>query len=361
MATNSFGQLFRITTWGESHGKAIGVVIDGCPAGIEISLADMAADLKKRAPGGNLYVSPRQEKDIPEIVSGVFQGQSTGAPISILIQNQDFDSSKYEPTKDVLKPGHAQFTYLSKYGAFDYRGSGRASARETACRVAAATIAKTILKQEGILTYAYLSQVGTIYDKDGCFLEYLRTSQLFCGNETFETAVEKNILDMKASGDSIGGVVSFVAEGLKSGLGDPIYQKLEAMLAFAMMSIPASKGFEIGSGFLAAQMKGSAHNDAFILQDGKPQTKTNHAGGVLAGISTGMPIYGRVAFKPPSSIAMSQNSIDLVDGKPALFDLAPGSRHDPCIAIRAVPVVDAMCALSLVDALLMNKAMQCRG
>lgn len=359
MASNSFGQFFRITTWGESHGPAIGVVIDGCPPGIPIDLEIMADNLKKRAPGGHAYVSPRKEIDIPEILSGVFEGVSTGAPISILINNQDVDSSKYEATKHVLKPGHAQYSYLSKYGYFDYRGGGRASARETACRVAAASIAKAILKQEGISTYAYLCQVGEICDEEVVCLDYLRNSALFCANPRFEKKVEQNILAIKDLGDSIGGVVSFVADGVPCGLGDPVYQKLEAILAFAMMSIPASKGFEIGSGFKSCVMKGSLHNDPFILKNDKLSTKSNHAGGILAGISSGMPIYGRVGFKPPSSISLAQESVSL-DGKKIHFQLPEGSRHDPCVAVRAVPVVDAMCALTLVDALLMQRALVCR-
>jgi chorismate synthase len=356
MASNSFGQLFKITTWGESHGPSIGVLIDGCPPGIEININEIATLLKKRAPGGNLYVTPRNESDMPQILSGVFNGCSTGAPISILIENQDSDSSKYEVNKDILKPGHAQFTYLSKYGNFDYRGGGRASARETACRVAAAAIAKSILKQAGIETYAYLCQVGSIEAGEEFSYHYLQNSQLFCPNAAFEESVVECIQTLKDAGDSIGGVVQFVANGLPVGLGDPIYQKLEADLASGMMSIPASKGFEIGSGFLAAQMKGSIHNDAYIQVGEKVKTKTNHAGGILAGITNGMPIFGRVAFKPTSSIAIPQESLSL-EGKKTTFKLADGSRHDPCVAIRAVAVVDAMCALSLVDAVLMQKAL----
>jgi len=360
MASNSFGQFFRITTWGESHGPGIGVVIDGCPPGIAIELDVIATDLKKRAPGGSAYVTPRKEADIPEILSGVFNGFSTGAPISIVIKNQDADSSTYEASKNVLKPGHAQYTYLSKYGTFDYRGGGRSSARETACRVAAASIAKAILKREGISTYAYLCQVGHVFDELERSLEHLNNSPLFCANHDFEQKVEAEILAIKALGDSIGGMVAFVAEGVPSGLGDPIYQKLEANLAFAMMSIPASKGFEIGSGFKACAMKASLHNDQFILKHGQVSSKTNHAGGILGGISNGMPIYGRVGFKPPSSISISQASIS-VDGEVKDFKLEEGSRHDPCVAIRAVPVVDAMCALTLVDALLMQRALSCKS
>lgn len=360
MASNSFGQFFRITTWGESHGPSIGVVIDGCPPGISVDLAEMTADLKKRAPGGNLFVTPRKEIDTPEILSGVFQGVSTGAPIAILIKNQDADPSKYEASKDILKPGHAQFTYLEKYGNYDYRGGGRASARETACRVAAATVAKAILRQEGILTYAYLCQVGEIVDNADVSLDYLAKSRLFCGNKSFEKQVEQEINTIKDQGDSIGGKVAFVAEGVPAGLGDPIYQKLEACLAFAMMSIPASKGFEIGSGFQACTMKGSRHNDQFVAKNDKIRTKTNYSGGILAGISNGMPVYGRVAFKPSSSISIIQESVSL-DGQKMNFQLAEGSRHDPCVAIRAVPVVDAMCTLTLVDALLMQKVLQCKS
>ncbi|MBS0615568.1 MAG: chorismate synthase [Verrucomicrobia bacterium] len=325
MASNSFGSLFCITTWGESHGKAIGVVIDGCPAGLPLTEADIQAELDLRSPGKTPYTSPRKEPDTAHIYSGVFEGLTTGTPISIIINNQDVDSSSYQ--KDILRPGHAGYTYLEKYGIFDYRGSGRASARETACRVAAGAIAKKLLKHFDIICTARLI-----------------------------TPMEK-IIAAKEAGDSIGGLVEFTALGLPAGLGDPIYEKLEAKLASAMLSIPASKAFEIGEGFACADMHGSEHNDLFENRNGKITTQTNHAGGTLGGISTGMPLVGRVAFKPASSIPQSQPTIT-THGESIEFKPSPSARHDPCVAIRAVPVVEAMLALVLADALLMQRAAQ---
>lgn len=359
MASNSFGKIFKITTWGESHGKAIGVVIDGCPAGLEINENEIDSALALRAPGKNPYTSPRSETDKSEILSGVFQGKTTGAPICILIPNKDADSSKYEPIKDLLRPGHANYTYLEKYGLFDYRGGGRSSARETACRVAAGAIAKKILELKGIQLIAYIKQLGSVHAiVEPNNLEHIRTltyqSPLFCPDPEATTAMIALIENAKLAGDSWGGVVEFVALSMPTGLGDPIYEKLEANLAHAMMSLPAAKGFEIGSGFKSATMKGSEHNDLFKKSSEKIETETNHAGGILGGISTGMPIIGRVAFKPASSIMHSQETLT-TSGEQAYFKLPDGSRHDPCVAIRAVPVVEAMAALVLVDALLLNR------
>lgn len=333
MASNAFGTLFRITTWGESHGKAVGVVIDGCPAGLALSEDDINQALAKRAPGQSPYTSPRKEPDHAEIYSGLFEGLTTGAPLSIIIMNRDPDSSKYEPIKHLIRPGHANYTYLKKYGSFDYRGGGRASARETACRVAAGAVAQKILEHHGIHVHASIHAIGP--------------------DSLPEDKMPDAIEHAKAAGDSLGGVVKFVIPNLPAGLGDPIYEKLEAKLAHAMMSLPASKGFEIGEGFEASRMQGSEHNDAFTNLQDKP-TDTNHAGGTLGGISTGMPLIGRVAFKPTSSIEKPQDTVDLA-GKKQVFELPEGSRHDPCVAIRAVPVVQAMCALVLVDSLLMNR------
>lgn len=360
MAANSFGTLFRITTWGESHGKAIGVVIDGCPAGLEIAEAEINEALSRRAPGRNPYTSPRSESDSVEILSGVFQGKTTGAPISLMIPNKDADSSKYETTKNLLKPGHANYTYLEKYGIFDYRGGGRSSARETACRVAAGAIAKKLLSYFKIDVLAYLKQVGSIeadIDQEEEFnLLRSRTleSLIFCPDAPKAKSMMELIETVKAEGDSLGGIIEFCVTGLPPGFGDPVYEKLEANLAHAMLSIPASKGFEIGAGFKSVMMAGSSHNDVFINSEEKIQTKTNHAGGILGGISTGMPLTGRVVFKPTSSIMKNQETLD-VSGKSAVYALASGSRHDPCVAIRAVPVVEAMLVLVLADALLLNR------
>lgn len=326
MASNSFGTLFRITTWGESHGKAIGVVIDGCPAGLKVDQEEIQRALDQRAPGKSPYTSPRKENDSVEILSGIFEGQTTGAPILLLIANHDADSEKYEPLKDYLRPGHANFTYLQKYGIFDYRGGGRSSGRETACRVAAGAIARKFIEQHGISVRAYIHQ---------------------------EPELIALIEQVKAEGDSIGGIVEFQILGAPVGLGDPVYEKLEARLAYAMMGIPASKGFEIGSGFAAAKMRGSEHNDLFVMENDQVKTATNHSGGVLGGISNGMPIVGRVAFKPTSSIKKVQNTVDL-EGRSVDLKLPEGSRHDPCLAIRAVPVVEAMAALVMADLLRMG-------
>jgi len=359
MASNSFGTIFKITTWGESHGKAIGVVIDGCPAGLEIEENEINEALALRAPGRNPYTSPRTETDRGEILSGVFEGKTTGAPICILIPNKDADSSKYEPIKDKLRPGHANFTYLEKYGIFDYRGGGRSSARETACRVAAGAIARKLLQKYGIKITAYLKQMGNveakIHDEN---IETIRLltyqSEVFCPDREAASTMMALIENAKAAGDSLGGLIEFIAAPVPAGLGDPVYEKLEAKLAYAMMSLPATKAFEIGSGFQAVSMPGSMHNDLFIYQNEKTLTRTNNAGGILGGISTGMPIIGRVAFKPTSSIMKPQETIT-TDKEQALFQLPPGSRHDPCVAIRAVPIVEAMAACVLADALLLNR------
>lgn len=362
MANNSFGNIFRITTFGESHGLSIGVVIDGCPAGLEIEEADINQALKQRAPGQSAYTTPRKEPDVCKLLSGVFEGKTTGAPICILIANQDADTAKYEPIKDILRPGHANFTYLEKYGIFDYRGGGRASARETACRVAAGAVAQKLLEKSGVKMMAYIKQIGSIVatiDLGSEELEHLISeSPLFCPDPQASKEMGLNIIKAKEMGDSVGGVVEFLATSVPIGLGEPIYGKLEANLASAMMSLPASKGFEIGDGFQSVLSSGSQHNDLFTKHESQIKTETNHAGGIIGGISTGMPIIGRVAFKPTSSIMKPQTSLT-IEGESVLFQLPEGSRHDPCVAIRAVPVVKAMLALVLADALLLNRCSRC--
>lgn len=354
MSSNHFGTLFKITTWGESHGKAIGVTIDGCPAGLAITEEDIQKQLDRRAPGNSPYTSPRKESDQAELLSGVFEGETTGAPITILIRNHNADSSKYEPIKHLLRPGHANATYLQKYGVFDYRGGGRASARETACRVAAGAVAKKLLQQYNIQARAYLDQVGAVFCEKIKDWDHLEISPLFCPDPQAEKSIQELILEAKQNDDSVGGIVAFHADNLPQGLGDPVYEKLEANLAKAMLSIPASKGFEIGSGFHSVFAKGSEHNDAFIHENQQLKTRTNHSGGVLGGISNGMPVYGRVVFKPTSSIMKTQQTLD-TDFKVDQIQLPEGSKHDPCVAIRAVPVVEAMLALVLADALLLNR------
>lgn len=361
MASNHFGNLFRITTWGESHGKAIGVVIDGCPAGLPIADEEINAELALRQPGRTTYVTPRGEKDTAEICSGVFEGKTTGAPISIIIFNKDADSSKYEPIKDLLRPGHANFTYLEKYGIFDYRGGGRSSARETACRVAAGAVAKKLLALSGIQIVAFIREIGGILMPEPAFNDptslqaATRKSPIFCPDEAVTKKIIQAIETVQKEGDSLGGVIEAVGFNLPAGLGDPVYEKLEANLAKAMLSIPATKGFEIGSGFAAARMRGSEHNDPFIVNDeGKVAKASNLAGGTLGGISTGMPLIIRVPFKPTSSIMKPQKTVN-TQGEEKEFKIPEGSRHDPCVTIRAVPIVEAMMAIVLADALLQNR------
>lgn len=345
MASNTFGTLFKITTWGESHGRAIGVVIDGCPAGLSVTTDEINSALQQRAPGHLPFTSARKEPDAAEILSGVFEGKTTGTPICILIPNRDANTSHYEPIKELLRPGHANYTYLAKYGVFDYRGGGRASARETACRVAAGAIAKKLLEHYDITLVAFIKQIGPIEQKS--------SDSLFSPDAQTVALLEKTVQE----GDSLGGIVEFVVQNMPVGLGDPVYEKLEANLAKALMGLPATRGFEIGSGFDCVNKQGSEHNDLFIEEGGKIRTRTNHAGGTLGGISTGMPLIGRVVFKPTSSIRKPQETLN-TSAEPATLTLPFGSRHDPCVAIRAAPVVEAMVALVIADALLLNRCSQ---
>ncbi len=364
MASNSFGNLFRITTFGESHGPAVGVVIDGCPSRIKISEEEINQVLSLRQPGKTEFVSPRAEGDKVKILSGVFAGQTTGAPIAILIENGAVDSSKYEVTQDLLKPGHANFTYLEKYGIYDYRGGGRASARETAGRVAASVIAAKTLDHYKIKVCAYIKSIGTdvadINIKDIVALkEQVKQSPIYCPDEVSAKAMMTNIKKVQAEGDSLGGMVEFIIDGLPAGLGDPVYEKFSANLAQAMFSIPSVKGFELGEGFAAAKMRGSEHNDGYFYDNktGKIDLTSNHCGGILGGITTGTRIEGAVAFKPTPSIYKPQKTVD-VGGCEQVFKLPEGSRHDPCTAIRGVMVVEAMCVLVVADALLMQQSLQ---
>lgn len=331
MSRNSFGTLFRLTSFGESHGESIGGVVDGCPAGLELNIEEIQKALDRRRPGHSPLTSPRVETDKIHILSGLFEGKTTGAPIAFLIDNQQGDSTKYEAMKDLYRPGHASYSYMEKYGIFDHRGGGRSSARETAIRVAAGDIARQILI--GVKVHAYLKSAG---------------------DATTPTEIEALVEEMKKEGNSVGGVVEVIVDNVPVGLGDPVYEKLEAKLAYAMLSIPASKGFEIGEGFSAAKMKGDEHNDPFDTVDGKVFTKTNHAGGILGGISNGMPIQFRVAFKPTSSVFKPIQTVNRQKEK-KIFTLPEGSKHDPCVAIRAVVVVEAMTYLVLADCLLLNR------
>lgn len=361
MASNSFGTHFRITTWGESHGKAYGVVIDGCPAGLELSENEITEALSSRRPGRNIYTTSRKESDIAHIYSGVFQGKTTGAPISIIIFNRDNNSDDYACIQELLRPGHATFTYWKKYTNFDPYGGGRASARETVCRVAAGAIAKKLLHLCGVDLIAYIRAINNItspsyvgYNIDD-IRGQIKVSPIFCPCPDTEQEILMLLHSAKSSGDSVGGIVELFTTNLPIGLGDPIYEKLEANLAKAMLSIPGCKGFEIGDGFLSAEQLGSEANDIFDIDSaGEIFLTTNHSGGILGGITNGMPIYCRMPFKPTSSIQKPQVTVNFIEKTSSTLEYGASARHDPCIAIRAVPVVEAMAALVLVDAFIFN-------
>ncbi|MBK8351611.1 MAG: chorismate synthase [Saprospirales bacterium] len=356
MAGNSFGEIFRITTFGESHGAALGVIIDGCPAGLKIDTAFIQSELDRRKPGQSNIVTQRKEADEFEILSGIFDGVTQGTPIGIIIRNEDQKSKDYEHIKDSYRPSHADFTYDAKYGSRDYRGGGRSSARETAARVAAAAIAKQLLKHFGIEVNAYVSKVGKIeIEKSYTELDLSKTEDNIVRCPDAETAEKMITLikEVKKDGDTIGGLVSCVITGVPVGLGEPVFDKLHADLGKAMLSINAAKGFEYGSGFAGTELLGSQHNDAFYKDENNHiKTKTNHSGGVQGGISNGMDIYFNVAFKPVATIMQAQDSVDK-DGNDAT--VTGKGRHDPCVLPRAVPIVEAMAALVIADHLLRNR------
>ncbi len=349
MAGNSFGELFRITTFGESHGEAVGVVIDGCPAGLSIDLEQVQRELDRRRPGQSHITTQRQEADQVEVLSGIFEGRTVGTPITLLVRNEDARSKDYSHIKDKFRPSHADFTYQEKYGLRDYRGGGRSSARETVARVAAGAIAKQYLATLGVSIQGYVSTVGEI-DLAKPYTELdlalAETNIVRCPDpETAERMIAA-IEDIRKAGDTLGGVVSCVITGTPVGLGEPVFDKLHADLAKAMMSINATKGFEYGSGFAGVRLKGSEHNDKFENQAGHIRTATNHSGGIQGGISNGMDIYFRVAFKPVATLMQAQETVDehgdatTIQGR---------GRHDPCVVPRAVPIVEAMAALVLAD------------
>ena len=350
--SNTFGRVFRITTWGESHGPALGVVLDGCPAGIEISNEIVQAELDRRRVGQSKVTSPRQERDRVEILSGVWKGRTTGVPISMITYNKDADSTKYDVIRDLYRPGHADYTYDAKWGIRDHRGGGRSSARETWGRVAAGAVARQMLKPAGIDVYAYTVQIGDIESDTFCREEIDRNLVRAADAEAADKMVAA-IERIKEERNSLGGVVEVVADGVPPGLGDPMYGKLDALLGYAMMSIHATKGVEIGRGFDAVGSTGFENNDWFYTdEDGRVRTRTNNAGGMLGGISNGEPIVARVGIKPTSSVAREQETVD-VDGNS--HHIIVEGRHDPCVVPRAVPVVEAMMLLVLADAWLMNR------
>lgn len=355
MPGNTFGQIFRITTFGESHGKAIGVIVDGCPAGLAIDEAFIQQELDRRRPGQSNIVTQRKESDTVEILSGVFEGESTGTPIAMMIYNSDARSKDYSHIAEKFRPSHADFTYFAKYGTRDYRGGGRSSARETATRVAAGAIAKLLLKQYGVDINAYVSQVGHLQvDKTYQALDFtnIEATAVRCPDLEMAEQMIDLIKEVRKDGDTIGGIVSGVVQGCPPGLGEPVFDRLHADIGKAMLSINACKGFEFGSGFAGVSMRGSAHNDIFYKEDDTIKTKTNHSGGVQGGISNGMDIYFRVAFKPVATIIPEQDSVNEA-GKATT--ITGKGRHDPCVLPRAVPIVEAMTALVLADHLLRQR------
>ncbi len=357
MAGSTFGASFRITTFGESHGKAIGVVIDGCPAGLELSETDIQKELDRRRPGQSHITTQRKESDTAELLSGVFEGKTTGTPIAILIHNEDHRSADYSHLKETFRPSHADYTYSEKYGARDYRGGGRASARETAARVAAGAVAKKLLNHYGIEIKAFVSTVKNIsLEKSYSELDLSKIDSniVRCPDEKVAKQMIELIEQTRKAGDTVGGVITCVVENCPTGLGEPVFDKLQADLAKAMLSINAVKGFEYGSGFGGTQLNGSEHNDTFLPHEKaeKMLTQTNHSGGIQGGISNGMDIYFSVAFKPVATIMQQQDSVNeagekvVIEGK---------GRHDPCVLPRAVPIVEAMAALTLADHFLRNQ------
>lgn len=350
MAGNSFGQVFRITTCGESHGGAVGVIIDGCPPGLEINENDIQQELDRRKPGQSAITSPRQEQDTIHILSGVFSGKTTGTPILLLAYNSDMRPQDYEELKSLYRPSHADFTYIKKYGLRDFRGSGRASARETLARVAAGAIAKKYLKHYlNIEIFSYVEQVGdiaTTIDYRTVTLDDIEKTPIRCPDQVVARRMIELIEAVKSEHDSIGGVIKGIIRYVPAGLGEPVFDKLSADLGKAMLSINAVKGFEIGSGFSGVKLRGSEHNDSFGVAGDTIKLLSNHAGGTLGGISTGEDIYFRVAFKPVSTIGREQQTID-VHNQP--IKVAAAGRHDPCVLPRAVPIVDAMSALVIMD------------
>ncbi len=353
MAGNSFGNFFRIMTFGESHGPMIGVVIDGLKPGLEINIEEIQKELDRRKPGQSSITTQRKESDTVQIVSGIFKGKTTGTPICMLIKNEDYRSQDYENIKKIFRPGHGGYTFLQKYGIYDYRGGGRTSGRETASRVAAGAIAKQLLRKRGIKIIAFTSQVGntkiTKIDYDEIDKNSLRCPDAEAAKKMIEL-----IENAKSEGDSVGGIVEIHVKGLKAGYGEPVFDKLEADLAKALMSIGAVKGFEIGSGFKSAEMKGSECNDQLRInpETGSIETITNYSGGIQAGISNGADIIIRIAVKPTSSISKKQKSVTY-NGEEVEFQIS--GRHDPCICPRIVPVAEAMTALVLIDQILMQE------
>ncbi len=356
MSGNTFGKIFKVTTFGESHGPAIGLIIDGCPAGFPVDLDNINHEMARRRPGQSSIVTQRSEPDHVEILSGIFEGKTTGTPIGMIIKNQDAKSKDYDHIKEKFRPSHADYTYHAKYGIRDYRGGGRSSARETAARVAAGALAKQYLASMDIKVQAYVSQLGSItldiplHELD---LYLTETNPVRCPDPDTANKMEKLIRQIRKDGDTIGGVVKAVITGCPAGLGEPAFEKLHAVLGQAMLSINACKGFDYGSGFDGVSMRGSEHNDLFKKEGNEVVTHTNYSGGIQGGISNGMDIYFRCAFKPVATIVAQQESIDK-NGNPT--QVSGKGRHDPCVVPRAVPIVEAMAALVIMDFLLIQRS-----
>ncbi|HEU5423460.1 MAG TPA: chorismate synthase [Nitrolancea sp.] len=350
---STFGKVFRITTWGESHGPALGVVVDGCPAGLALSEELIQHDLDRRRVGQSKVTSPRNERDKVTILSGVFEGVTTGAPISLITYNADADSSKYDQIRDLFRPGHGDYTYWTKYGVRDHRGGGRSSARETWGRVAAGAIARELLRvTAGIDIYGFVRQLGPIvmetFERGEIDQNLVR-----CPDPQAAAQMVALVMDAKEDHDSVGGIIEIRAENVPAGLGEPTMDKLDGLLGHAMLSIPAVKGVEIGLGFDAVQLRGHEHNDGFYIENGRVRTLSNNAGGTLGGISSGEPVVCRIVVKPTSSVAQEQRTVDIYGQERTV--LVEG-RHDPSICPRAVPVAEAMMALVLADLYLQNRA-----
>lgn len=352
---NTIGRIFKVTTFGESHGVAIGGVIDGMPAGIEIDLIRVQQELNRRRPGQSDIVTPRNEKDQVKILSGLFEGKTTGTPIGFIVENENQHSSDYENIRNTFRPSHADYTYSAKYGIRDHRGGGRSSARETISRVVAGAFARQALEQIGVKIYAYTSQVGDIaldndYTKYNS--EFIESNDVRCPDPEIAAKMHNLIAEVKADGDTIGGVITGVIKGSPVGLGDPAFGKLHARLGEAMLSINAAKGFEYGMGFAGVGCRGSEMIDLFVNDNGAIRTTTNNSGGIQGGISNGEDIYFRVAFKPVATLLKEVETVDK-DGNPTI--LKAKGRHDPCVLPRAVPIVEAMAAIVMLDAYLLNK------
>lgn len=354
MSGNRIGRIFSVSTFGESHGKGIGALIDGCPAGVKIQLDLIHNDLQRRKPGQSRVTTQRNEDDGFEILSGTLNGLSTGAPIAIWIPNKDQRSKDYDSIKHTFRPSHADYTYYKKYGIRDHRGGGRSSARETAARVAAGAIAKSFLNEMGVTITAYVSSVGeiSIGTSSDIDLQKIEENIVRCPSPSVANRMIKLIEEVKAEGDSVGGIISCVISGVPAGVGEPVFDRLHANLGKAMLSINASKGFEIGSGFTGTQSRGSIHNDLFTIENDQIFTKTNHSGGIQGGISNGMPITFNVAFKPVSTIMKDQETINEAGDQ---VTINPKGRHDPCVVPRAVPIVEAMAALVIADNILLAR------